>query len=182
MRPLLFIASFAFAIVANFAFADGKRASSDEATAAALISQFRAEHGMGAVKPDPDLSRLARSQASAMAAAGVLSHSVAGDFASRIRSAGILYAPAAENIGAGFYSLRSVLESWKNSPGHRENLLLSGATRIGLARADAPGKSYGVYWALVIAGAPRQAPVARPGIFQSGPLPLPFGIGILVGQ
>jgi uncharacterized protein YkwD len=59
---------------------------------------------------------------------------------------------AAENVGAGHRSLQEAMASWERSSGHRANLLMSSATRIGIARVDAPGKPYGVYWALVLAG------------------------------
>jgi uncharacterized protein YkwD len=154
--------------------AGGSPAASEEGTAAAMISSYRAANGLGPVKPDPQLTAAARQQAEAMAARGVMSHDVAGDFASRMRAMGIVHVAAAENIGAGFHSVAAVLEGWQKSAGHRENLLMPNATRIGLARRDAPGKPYGVYWALVLAG-------PKPNSLESGQGPgrtglMPFGL------
>ena len=50
----------------------------DEAAAAALISRYRAQNGLGPVTLDRRLVAMARTQAGAMASAGVLSHEVAG--------------------------------------------------------------------------------------------------------
>ncbi|MBX9740374.1 MAG: CAP domain-containing protein [Beijerinckiaceae bacterium] len=122
--------------------------------AAALISRYRAAHGLGPVKVDPILTRAARQQAQAMAAAGVLSHDIAGGLNSRLRAVGYANVPMAENVGAGHRSLQAAMESWQRSPGHQANLLMSSATRVGIARVDAPGKPYGVYWALVLAAEP----------------------------
>ena len=58
---------------------------------------------------------------------------------------------AAENVGAGHPSIEAALESWWKSTGHRENMLMPGATRIGVAEVDAPGRRYGSYWALELA-------------------------------
>ena len=52
---------------------------------AAMISQYRREHGLSAVKTDPQLTAIAERQAQAMAATGIMDHSVAGSFSSRHR-------------------------------------------------------------------------------------------------
>jgi uncharacterized protein YkwD len=161
-------------LVLTKASAGGLAAANEESTAAAMISRYRAANGLGPVKPDPQLSAAARQQADAMAARGVMSHDVAGDFGSRMRAMGIVHVAAAENIGAGFHSVAAVLEGWQKSTGHRENLLMPNVTRIGLARRDAPGKPYGVYWALVLAG-PKPSSVG-PGQGPGRAGPLPFGL------
>ena len=66
---------------------------------AAMISQYRREHGLSAVKTDPQLTEIAERQAKAMAAAGIMDHNVAGSFGSRI--SGAHTGRAAENIAAG---------------------------------------------------------------------------------
>ena len=54
---------------------------------AQMISQYRQEHGLSAVKTDAQLTAIAGRQANAMAASGILDHSLAGSFASRISDA-----------------------------------------------------------------------------------------------
>ena len=86
-------------------------------------------------------------QARSVAEAGELSH---GDFGGRMSTFGI-GGYAAENLSAGSSDVAGAITRWKNSPNHNENLLLAQAKRIGLARADTPGRGYGHYWALVLA-------------------------------
>jgi len=49
-----------------------------------MISRYRAEHGLPAVKTDPELTAIAERQAKVMAASGIMDHNVAGSFASRM--------------------------------------------------------------------------------------------------
>src|SRR5215207_5910888 len=48
----------------------------DAATAASMISGYRANNGLGAVSVDPELMKLARAQAQAMAGRDKLGHNV----------------------------------------------------------------------------------------------------------
>ena len=65
---------------------------------------------------------------------------------------------AAENIGAGYHTLAEAFSGWRDSPPHRTNMLLGGATRMGIAEVYTPSSKYKVYWALILA-----APDDRPG-------------------
>ena len=57
----------------------------------------------------------------------------------------------AENIAFGYESFEKTLGQWIDSSGHRKNLLLQNASRVGIASAkDGSGKR--TYWAMVIAG------------------------------
>lgn len=120
--------------------------SSDAATAAALISQYRVAKGLSPVTVDAGLNKAAEHQARAVAAAGTLSH---GAFASRMAGFGVP-GHAAENLSAGSRSVEQAVARWKASPGHNDNLLMRQARRIGVARADSDTR-YGRYWALVLA-------------------------------
>ena len=116
---------------------------------AELISSFRARHGEVRVTRDATLDRIAMEQARAMAAKNQLSHEVLGPFTRRVASAGA--GRAAENIAYGYDSFEKTLGQWIDSSGHRKNLLLHNASRVGIASArDASGKR--TYWAMVIAG------------------------------
>ena len=66
---------------------------------AQMISQYRREHGLSAVKTDLELTAIAERQAKAMAASGIMDHNVAGSFVSRVSGAHL--GMAAENIAAG---------------------------------------------------------------------------------
>ena len=116
---------------------------------AELISSFRIKHGEVRVVRDATLDRIAMDQARAMAAKDNLSHEVLGPFTRRVAPAGA--GRAAENIAYGYESFEKTLGQWIDSSGHRKNLLLRNASRVGIASArDASGKR--TYWAMVIAG------------------------------
>lgn len=121
-----------------------------------LISNFRASQGLGRVTVDSTLNRIAQEQATAMAARDVLDHDVIGSFNSRIASS--RSGRAAENIAYGHDSFTKTLDQWIRSSGHRKNLLMQGASRVGIASAKS-SKTGRTYWAMVIAGGydpPRQ--------------------------
>lgn len=124
----------------------------DEGAAAAAISRYRAQHGLGAVVIDPTLITAASLQAQSNARAGRLSHELGGTFAARMAQAGFGRTHAAENLSAGSETFDQVLARWKASPEHNRNMLMPQARRVGIARVDAPGTRYKRFWALVLAG------------------------------
>lgn len=116
---------------------------------AELISSFRLKHGEVRVVRDSTLDRIAMDQARAMAAKDDLSHDALGPFNRRVAPAGA--GRAAENIAYGYDNFEKTLGQWIDSSGHRKNLLLHNASRVGIASAkNASGKR--TYWAMVIAG------------------------------
>lgn len=116
---------------------------------AELISSFRLKHGEVRVVRDVTLDRIAMDQARAMAAKDDLSHDALGPFNRRVAPAGA--GRAAENIAYGYDNFEKTLGQWIDSSGHRKNLLLHNASRVGIASArNASGKR--TYWAMVIAG------------------------------
>jgi uncharacterized protein YkwD len=119
---------------------------------AEMISRYRREHGLSTVRTDPQLTAIAERQAKAMAASGIMDHSVAGSFSSRI--SGVRTGMAAENIAAGMSSWEETFRKWKASPGHNANLLQSKADIVGVAVARNDQTRYKTYWALVIAEKP----------------------------
>ncbi len=136
-----------------FAFGMGFAAPAVADDYASDISAFRRAHGLPAVKLDSRLDAVALTQARAMAASGTVSHSVGGDFTTRIavlrKSRAFRYG-AAENIGAGYLSFAEMLKQWEDSAGHRENLLMAGARKIGVASVNNPKSPYRKFWAMVI--------------------------------
>jgi uncharacterized protein YkwD len=58
---------------------------------------------------------------------------------------------AAENIGAGYHTLAEAFSGWRDSKSHNANMLLAGATRMGIAAVYTPKSKYKVYWALILA-------------------------------
>jgi uncharacterized protein YkwD len=149
MKPL-------FAILLSLALIfDGSPAAAS--SSAEMISDFRLKHGEGRVAMDATLNRIALEQARAMAARDTLDHDVLGSFNSRIAPA--KSGRAAENIAYGYDSFEKTLDQWIASTGHRNNLLLHKASRVGVASAKS-AISHRTYWAMEIAGEYEPLPIA----------------------
>jgi uncharacterized protein YkwD len=123
----------------------------DDAAAASMISGYRANNGLPAVTLDPELTRLALAQAEVMARRDRLDHNAGKPFIGRLKTSGYDAKTAAENIGAGYHTLAEAFSGWRDSPPHRANMLLKGATRMGIAAVYTPRSKYKVYWALILA-------------------------------
>lgn len=123
----------------------------DTSAAASMISGYRQNNGLGALTVDPELTRLAEAQSRAMAARDKLDHNVAGNFKDRLRKSGFDAALGAENISAGYHTMAEAFSGWRDSPPHRANMLLKGATRMGIAAVYTPHSKYKVYWTLIVA-------------------------------
>ena len=123
----------------------------DAAAAASMISGYRSNNGLPAVTLDPELTRLAEAQAALMAKRDKLDHNAGKPFVARLKASGYDAKSAAENIGAGYHTLAEAFSGWRDSPPHNANMLLKGATRIGIAAVYTPTSKYKVYWALILA-------------------------------
>ena len=123
----------------------------DEATAASMISGYRSNNGLPAVTLDPELTRMAQGQAEVMAQRDKLDHNAGKPFIGRLKASGYDAKTAAENIGAGYHTLAEAFSGWRDSPPHKANMLLKGATRMGIAAVYTPKSKYKVYWALIMA-------------------------------
>jgi uncharacterized protein YkwD len=123
----------------------------DAAAAASMISGYRANNNLPAVTLDPELTRLAQAQAAIMAKRDRLDHGTAKPFVARLKASGYDAKSAAENISAGYHTLAEAFSGWRDSPPHRANMLLKGATRIGIAAVYTPASKYKLYWTLILA-------------------------------
>jgi uncharacterized protein YkwD len=138
----------------------------DPAAATAMLTAYRASHGLGPVRLDPALNAMAQRQADAMVARNEFSHDVAGSFASRVEASHLDTPRAAENISGGYYSLESAFASWRESPEHNANLLMPQATRFGIAIAKDARTRMRVYWAMEVAAEPDR-PKGGPALLTS---------------
>jgi uncharacterized protein YkwD len=127
------------------------RAEVDAKAAASMISGFRRNNGLGPVIVDRELMRLAQEQARTMVAHNELGHNVGVSFSERIRRSNVRARSVVENVAAGYHTLAEAFSGWRDSPGHRANMLSPEATRIGIAAVYAPGSKYKVFWALIMA-------------------------------
>lgn len=153
----------------------------DPQAAASLISDYRRGKGLSAVTIDPALMAVAEKQARAMAAADDLSHSVGGrSFNTRLKAAGFDGLKAVENVGAGYQTLAEAFSGWRDSPPHNRNMLLSGATKLGIAAVRSPRSKYAVYWAMVL-GVPDPKAAAAQAAAVTAAAPAPGGTTVTIG-
>jgi len=115
-----------------------------------IINAKRVSEGAEALEYSDSLEAVAYSHCKDMADNDYLAHtSPSGEtFDQRIDNAEIPYSSAAENIAAGFTSAEKVVASWMNSESHRNNLLNSEFTKVGLGYYV--GGSNGTYWTLLL--------------------------------
>lgn len=110
-----------------------------------LLNVRRAENGLPPLSPSAKLSVAAQVHVQDMAKNGFFSHtgsdnSSVGD---RVRAQGYNFCFVAENIAQGQKTAAETMQSWMDSPGHRQNNLSPKATEYGAARGA------GDYWVLV---------------------------------
>jgi uncharacterized protein YkwD len=173
MRASLRLAPFLFAAVILIGCSTGsggglfsaplktKAGTVDAFAAAAMISSYRASRGLGPVRVNATLNKIAATHAKKMASSNKMAHVLPGQgsFKKRIADGGYKAVLVAENVGAGYGSLESAIQRWKNSPSHDKNLLNPQIKEIGIAVAYAPESRYQSYWALVMAD-PYTVPVS----------------------
>ena len=123
----------------------------DPVVAASMISGYRQNNGLGNVVVDPELVKLAEAQSMAMAGRNKLDHDVTAPLAKRLNASGYPATLAVENVSAGYHTLAEAFSGWRDSPPHRRNMLLDGASRIGIAASYAPNTKYKVFWTLILA-------------------------------
>jgi uncharacterized protein YkwD len=136
------------AMYANMAAAGARL---DPVAAAAMISQYRKNNGLGTVEVDPELVRLAETQSQAMASQNKLDHDVKAPLARRLNSSGYPAKVAVENVSAGYHTLAEAFSGWRDSPPHNANMLKGGVTKLGIAASYAPNTKYKVFWTLILA-------------------------------
>ncbi len=112
-----------------------------------LVNAERAKYGLSALSWNDELAQVARAHSKDMATRGFFSHNTPEGKTpfDRIKSAGISYRSAGENIAAGQKTPEEVVEAWMNSEGHRANILNSSYTQIGVGYVTGNG-SYSTYW------------------------------------
>ncbi len=114
-----------------------------EAEVVRLVNEERSKHGLAPLTQDWQLSRVARYKSQDMRDLGYFSHTspTYGSPFDMMRSFGISYRTAGENIAKGYQSPEAVVRGWMNSPGHRANILNSSYTHIGVGYVAS-----GNYW------------------------------------
>lgn len=99
-----------------------------------LVNRERAANGLSALKLDDTLSRYAAVKSQDMHDNGYFSHTspTYGTPFDMMKSFGITYNYAGENIAMGYATPEAVVNAWMNSAGHRANILSSNFTTLGV--------------------------------------------------
>lgn len=115
-----------------------------------LVNQIRAEAGVGALTLDTNLSKAATIRAIELDYSNTFAHSRPdGRHWNTVFSlCGVgSYIKAGENIAAGQKTPEQVVEAWKNSKGHYENMIDTSFTKMGIGYSSSGVGTYKVYWA-----------------------------------
>lgn len=110
-----------------------------ESQVVTLVNKIRAENGLAALKQNWELSRVARYKSQDMADLNYFSHTspTYGSPFQMMKTFGITYRSAGENIAKGYSTAQAVVNAWMNSPGHRANILNASYTQIGVGYVSA---------------------------------------------
>lgn len=114
-----------------------------------LVNAQRAQNGLKPLAENWELSRVARYKSADMASRRYFSHEspTYGSPYQMMRSFGISFRSAGENIAYGQRTPAAVVNAWMNSSGHRANILSSAYTQIGVGFYAS-----GYYWTQMFIG------------------------------
>ena len=114
-----------------------------------LVNEERAKNGLKPLTYDWELSRVARIKSQDMKDNKYFSHTspTYGSPFQMMKSFGIKYRSAGENIARGQATPQAVVNAWMNSSGHRANILNSSFTHIGVGYV-----ANGKYWTQMFVG------------------------------
>ena len=113
-----------------------------------LVNEIRAEAGVGPLTLDTTLCKAASMRALEMDYGNQMSHTRPSgkDCFSVLDFYGASFGTCGENIAAGQTSASSVVNGWKNSPGHYQNMINASYTKLGVGYSAVGVGDYGHYW------------------------------------
>lgn len=114
-----------------------------------LVNEIRVQNGLKALAKNWELCRVARYKSQDMVDRHYFSHTspTYGSPFQMMKSFGITYRMAGENIAYGYRTPQAVVDGWMNSSGHRANILNSSYTQIGVGYV-----ANGNYWTQMFVG------------------------------
>ncbi|WP_352415097.1 SafA/ExsA family spore coat assembly protein [Oscillibacter ruminantium] len=114
-----------------------------------LVNEIRMKNGLSALNTNWELSRIARYKSQDMVSNRYFSHTspTYGSPFQMIKSFGLTYQSAGENIAYGQTTPQAVVNAWMNSSGHRANILNSSYKQIGVGYV-----ANGNYWTQLFIG------------------------------
>ncbi len=184
MKRYVCLAAGALAMLAVLAGARGPRAE-DEVKQPTVCevekllldgtNDLRKEQEKGKLKSEEKLTASARAFAEFMASNDKYGHDADGrDPSVRVKEHGYDFCAISENIAYQYNSegfttselARQLLEGWKNSPGHRKNMLDADVTEAGMGVAQS--KKSGKYYAVQLFGRPKSAAIEFEVVNKAG--------------
>lgn len=114
-----------------------------------LTNVERAKQGLAPLTLDTELSKVARTKSQDMKNKNYFDHNspTYGSPFDMMKSFGISYRAAGENIAMGQTTPEQVVQAWMDSPGHRANIMNSSFTHIGVGYVAS-----GNYWTQMFIG------------------------------
>ena len=114
-----------------------------------LVNAERAKYGLSALTLNAELSAVARAKSQDMKDKNYFSHTspTYGSPFDMMKSFGIKYKTAGENIAYGYRTPEAVVNGWMNSEGHRANILNASFKEIGVGYVAS-----GNYWTQMFIG------------------------------
>ena len=114
-----------------------------------LVNEIRVQNGLKPLTANWELSRVARHKSQDMRDQGYFSHTspTYGTPFQMIKSFGLSFRTAGENIAKGYATPQAVVNGWMNSSGHRANILNASYTQIGVGYV-----AQGHYWTQMFIG------------------------------
>lgn len=123
--------------------------ASYEAEVIRLVNDIRKQNGLQPLTANWELSRVARYKSQDMVDKRYFSHTspTYGTPFQMIKSFGIPFRTAGENIAYGYATPKAVVDGWMNSSGHRANILNASYKQIGVGYV-----ARGNYWTQMFIG------------------------------
>ncbi|MCM1024325.1 MAG: CAP domain-containing protein [Prevotella sp.] len=120
-----------------------------EKKVAELVNEIRKENGLSELTLNTELSAVARAKSRDMKNNNYFSHTspTYGSPFDMMKTFGISYRTAGENIAMGYSTPEAVVSAWMNSEGHRANILNSSFKEIGMGYVAS-----GNYWTQMFIG------------------------------
>ena len=123
--------------------------TSFESEVVRLVNDIRRQNGLKPLTENWELSRVARYKSQDMMDNRYFAHNspTYGTPFQMMKSFGLSFRTAGENIAKGYTTPQAVVNGWMNSSGHRANILNAGYTQIGVGYV-----AQGHYWAQMFMG------------------------------
>ncbi len=148
----------------NFFMATNQFAAVVDSVLVDLTNVDRAAYNLGSLAVNPKLVAAAQAKANDMAAKSYFAHTSPEGIDSWhwFKQAQYDFQHAGENLAVDFSDSADVERAWMNSPSHRDNILNSKYTEVGIATAVGTYQGHPTTFVVTMFGSPRVAAVGTP--------------------